>query len=741
MKLRSMAVLFAFLLGGCAAYKELQPDPPIMPAERGYIELKNGKNNFELDAGKKYFIKFPRPMKDHFKLVLTAPAKPSLHAFLTREFEGKEEPYTPIANETATDDSTYVYAVDPGVPLFYWLIDSVYSDIQLILHYRYVPEWRYTFEVRYAGYAATLRSNRVDRSAYEGITATSDLNTINAGRDLSSLQPHTEQLRKLSAELNSLAAVFPEDIAASQDTAYKQYVELKGKLDDEVDFQQNYARVLSVIKIDRETAGDVAAFLDAVPTLADHMNHARDFPSGAAQRLRSEMGNRLDEVAPYFDRLLSAKSDVSRIAPVLNADAVSALYSGVGKPMPRELTGLARFIQEFNSESDALAGARVKLRDLDRELTKSLPTAGEQFFTAQAGTAGRIKQSIPDAAAGRMDRYGNYACAVQMTQEIAATARQSRDEEVMYQGAAQTAGLLSAHMWGASETGLRQLSDAATFTSAASLAEQRGQIIRKFERDLFDGVKLASQQRVDQFAKANETTIDNVPMLYQDSVFTPVYQLTYSSIGPGDLDRKRKEISDYLDGMKYVQFPETAIKAIYASFIRDINDRGVDKARAIVAHGKYYRGTDKQVKGLIDECDPTMAKWIVKAKDYRRLFAFPVTTNPRGTNDYLFRLGLRIPSEAQFPVFDVNIKLPQDVARKAGTEQWYQEITLNRKPIRNEGRFRITAPVADNNYESQISPVELDKDGNNVLEIRFKYPGYKVFEISAMAQVPIIRKN
>jgi len=741
MKLRILSVFFVFLLGGCAAYKELEPDPPILPAERGYIELKNGKNNFELDAGKKYFIKFPKPMRDHFKLVVTARAKAALHAFLTREFEGKSEPFTPIANETPTDDSTYVYAVDPGVPFFYWLIDSVYSDVQLVMRYRYVPEWRYTFEVRFAGYATTLNGNKVDRGAYEGINPSTDLNSINASRELSALQPHTDQLRKLTTELNSLSAVFPPDIASSQDTAYKQYVDLKGKLDDELDFQQNYARVLSVIKIDRETSGDMAAFLDALPILADHMNHARDFPSGAAQRLKTELGTRVDEIGPFFDHLLTTKSDVSRISPALNGDALSALCTGIGHPVPRDVTGLARFIQEFNTESDGLAASKVKLRDLDRELTRSLPTAGEQFFTTQAGAARKIKESIPDAAAGRMDRFGNYTCAVQLTQELAGAARQSRDEEVMYQDGAQVAALLSTHMWGASENGLRQLSDAATFTSAASLADQRGQVIRKFERDLFDGVKFASQQRVDQFAKANETTIDNVPALYQDSVFSPVYQLTFSSIGPGDLAMKRKEIDDYLDGIKYGQFPENSIKAIYASFIRDVNDRGVDKARAIVAHGKYYRGSDKQVKGLIDECDPTMAKWIVKAKDYRRLFAFPVTSNPRGSNEYLFRLGLRIPSEAQFPVFDVNIKLPQDVARRAGTEQWYEEITLNKKPIRNEGRFRITAPVADNNYESQISPVELDKDGNNVLEIRFKYPGYKVFEISAMAQVPIIRKN
>jgi hypothetical protein len=35
----------------------------------------------------------------------------------------------------------------------------------------------------------------------------------------------------------------------------------------------------------------------------------------------------------------------------------------------------------------------------------------------------------------------------------------------------------------------------------------------------------------------------------------------------------------------------------------------------------------------------------------------------------------------------------------------------------------------------------MDKAGRNILEIRFKYAGFRVFEISAMAQVPIIRKN
>jgi hypothetical protein len=147
------------------------------------------------------------------------------------------------------------------------------------------------------------------------------------------------------------------------------------------------------------------------------------------------------------------------------------------------------------------------------------------------------------------------------------------------------------------------------------------------------------------------------------------------------------------------------------------------------------------VKGLITECDVTAAKWVIRPKEYRKLFALPVTSNPSGKNEYMFRIRLQIPTEAAFPVFDVNLKLPREVAEKAGQTQWFESITIDKKPIKNEGRFRITSPTAENNYETLITPVQMDKDGRHVLEVRFSYPGFRVFEVSAMAQVPIIRKN
>ncbi len=740
MKRLPLLFLFTFLLAGCAAYKELEPDPPLLPAERGYIELKDNKDNFELSRDKKYYIQFPPPAHDNFKLVLVIDQKLAMHAFLTRQFDGKEGPFKPIIDEAAANDSLMVYAVDPRSPMFFWVIDTVRQDLQLAMHYRYVPAWRYTFEIRYTAYRGTLGANSVDRTGYEGISPTTNLDGLNAAAELPALQQRSVKLRALRDELNSLASVFPENIASSQDTAYKQYTELKTRLDDELDFQENFARVLSIVNIEHDSRGNTAAFLEGVPSMAESMKHAKSFPSGAAERLRTLLSVRLDGVLPYYDQLLGSKNDIGPIKPQPDNSLVD-LYQSCGKPVSKEVYGLVKFVKQFNVESEALASVNSRLKELDQQTTRNLPTAGEAFFTMQVSKVSQIKPSLPEPLSGRIEHFGGYPCAVRMTREIGNAASRVNDQEMVYGNAARASASLEAKVWPAAESSLRQLFNGDDLSSPESLMDQRTQITRHLESQLFDGVKLASQQRVDAFARQHEASYENVPALYQDSVFLPVHQLSFSSVGPGDLAAKRKQIDDYLDQIKYVRFPENSIKAIYADFIKNVGDRGVEKARAIVDHGKFYKGTDKQVKGLVDECNPAAAKWIVKAREYRRLFAMPVSTSPRGTNEYIFRLGLRIPSEAQFPVFDINIKLPHEVAEKAGTEQWYQEITLNKKPIRNEGRFRITAPMASNNYESQISPVEMDKAGSNVLEIHFKYPGFRVFEISAMAQVPLIRKN
>jgi hypothetical protein len=94
-----------------------------------------------------------------------------------------------------------------------------------------------------------------------------------------------------------------------------------------------------------------------------------------------------------------------------------------------------------------------------------------------------------------------------------------------------------------------------------------------------------------------------------------------------------------------------------------------------------------------------------------------------------------------FPVYDVNIKLPKEIARNAAETQWYDAISVNKSLVKNEGRFSISAPTSANDYECQITPVQMNKDKGNILEVTFTTSAFKVFPVSVMVQAPIIKKN
>ena len=741
----SVLALFLFL-GGCAAFKELEPEPPVVSAERGYIELKDDGNDFELEQDSKYFIKFPFPARDHYKLVLVTGVKPALHAFLTTSFDGGEGPFTPIADEAAANDSTFVYAISTRYPAFYWVIDSVRHDLILGIRYRYVPEWRYTFENKYAEYNEILATNTIDQTTYNSINREFSFENFNFSQVMTDLDSRHAKVQTVNEELRQLAKVFPPDIAKSRDTAYQQYQDLVSRVGNELRFQENYGTVLTMFKKERDTRGDMGKFLEAVPYFSSVVSQESRYTPGIMEKARELLSGRLAGIMPYYEPRLRGKENLDPITPQPSPEAVRSLYKACGQEIPRETDNLLQFIQRFNTESRGLSTVNAKFKDIQADSrnyasAKTPTVTPAAFYEQQLTKVRQIRQQIPEPLSGRVERYGNLPSAVMMTEEIGRTVRLANDLESLYGTASQTAGRIEAHSWMEAEAGLRQIADDRTYSDTRQIDDQRDVVVKGIERAIFTGVKQASQQRVEAFTKGHESSYQDVPSLYLDSAFLPVYDLTYSSLGQNDLAQKRKEIADGLDRIKHYQFPENSIKALYRDFTRNINDHGVERARAIAEHGKNYRGTDKQVIGMVDECNVSSAKWIVKPREYRKLYALPVTSNKTGTNQYMFRIRLNIPSDAQFPVFDINIKLPPEVAQKASASRWYDEITINKKPIKNEGRFRITAPMAANDYESLITPVQMDKAGNNILEVKFKYPGFKVFEVSAMAQVPIIRKN
>lgn len=737
----AVLLLALFVLAGCSAYKELSPKPELSPAERGYIELKDGDEYFTLKKDSKYFIRFPRPERSQFYLVLKLSSKRSLSYYLTSRFEDGEGPKQEIPDEWATNDTMSVYPVDTGVPQYFWVIEQVSTDVNLVMHYRYVPQWRFTFENKYSQFKQVLAENMVDRSVYNSIDRGFDFSTFPFAERLALLNTTSRNVGNLREELERLQSVFPPNIAATRDTAYEQYLQLKAQADNEYEFQQKYLRVLTIFSTERQSQGSVAKFLEAAPQFTEFLKEQSRYPSAIIDRARDVFLRRLQDVPNYYDQQLRAKRDTRRIVfdpPMSNA---ASLYAALNVQPPDEFSSMKEFVDRFNVEADALQAVNERFRQIDLALSANPPWGSEALYSDVIGTVADIRARIPESRAVTYSRFGRYGCATLLDAEIrTATARAEASDRIF--SLAQTCvQQLNLNAWSGAEATMREAHLTPVPTGVPVVAEQKTRLVRALETELFSRVKNASQQRVDAFVRAHEAAIDNVARLYSDSAFMPVHTISFSSLGDAEVQRRRKEIQEYIDRLKFYDFPAASIRAIYRDFTRNINDRGVERARAIVEHGRYYRGDDKQLRSIVNECDPTVAKWIVRPKEYRKLYALPVTNNPRGTNQYMFRVQLQIPSEAQFPVFEINVKLPQELAAKAGTQQWYESITINKTPIKNEGRFTITAPTAENNYESQISPVQMDKEGRNILEVRFNYPGFKVFEISTMAQVPIIRKN
>jgi hypothetical protein len=301
-------------------------------------------------------------------------------------------------------------------------------------------------------------------------------------------------------------------------------------------------------------------------------------------------------------------------------------------------------------------------------------------------------------------------------------------------------GLKKFH-WGKAESGLTRLHRDDNFLDPVKIKPLKNKTVYNLEDSLYIKVDQITRSRVSKFCEENISVLENVDSLYTDSVFLPAHDIKFSSGTKSELIQRKNDLVEHLAKLKENEFPAKAITLLYKEFMRKPSDNGVLKARAVVAHGKHYKGEDKKIKRQMAELDPWSAKWIVKPAKYRRVFALPISTKKRGTNTYLFRMNIRIPTEAKFPVYDVNMKLPKYVAKNAAAKQWYEKMLMNKKPLKNEGRFTITAPTAANEYECQATPVRMNPDKSNYLEVYFKYPAFRPIPVSVMAQKPIIKKH
>ncbi len=789
MKNRIVALFLLALMAGCASFKELEPVPPVQPGERGFIELRNDKENFLLKRDDQYFIKFPRPLDVHFYLVLQTKAKRQVHNYFTATFHDGQPPIVPIADAAADQDSISVFPVDTANAFYFWVVDTVYMDTPLNIRYRYVPQWRYIVETKYDLFRSVLASNTFDRHSYEAMGPGFDFSTFNVTSEQQQLREKNKQLTDMNDQLLKLEQVFPTNIASSKDTMYQRYVGLRDETKNEIAFQSDYDAILTILQREGETKGDFAAFMDRAPEFENILMQKDRFRAPILEYLKSVYLRRLGEALAYYDTQLQKRDDLSAIVMKPSFAEVEKLFQACGQDVAADLKNVRDYVNEFNGLSQKVKNAESTYETAYSAMERKIPWPEDSYYSDLVSKLDNAKIGDPQNTIGRFVRYkdlkittllsdgaknvslrmdklvSQYRRASDVVHQINAlkpqkdyrgivhVLRNNRDldfvvaeypdiDALLLKG--QTDKIrqhLDAREWRETEQGLSDLQNDKDFLNLSQIAPKKLQTVQSAEDQMYESVKKMSYERADAFAKAHEATIDSVLQLYKDSSFLPVYTLTFSSESPGKVIQRRKVIDDYLSNVKLVLFPENAIKIIYKDLTRAPHDRGVEKARAILAHAKFYKGKDKSIRNIIDECDPTIAKTLTKPKEYRRLLVLPVNETAGTSNEYLFRVNVKISTEAQFPVFDVNIKVPPEIAERAGEKQWFSEMMLNKKVVKTEGHMRITAPSSGNDFEAQITPVQMSKDKDNIIQIRFKYPSFQLFEVSVMAQVPLIRKN
>lgn len=774
------------LIAGCAAYKELEPVPQISFLEDGYIELMDDDERFELSEGNKYFIRFPQPTSENIYLALTFKDKSAISSYLTRAFDDGEGTIIRMDDESDNPGTLSLFVVDKTVPTYFWVIDEVRQDIILDMTYRYIAIWRYKFEEKHAQFKQVLDENTQSRKIIEEIGKSISLTDVYYTGERQSAAQKTTMIEQVNKQLHEIEAILPPDILNSNDQAYLDYIKLKKQIDDELAFQSNYIQTMDMLEVISEPQPDIEKFVALATAFPAMLSDTTQYSKNFHQAVNKDLARTLPMVAPYYEGELKAKKDSKPVGidlqPVLDVYAASNLMPDA------KLNELDGFIDDYNDRANSLEDVNDQLKTLNSELSTAIAWPHNTFYSDKRGQLSSIKYKLPPSETASFGKYNSYSGVKDLSQSIKFTSNKIRsldykfqraenlvpqinllrhqgnfseilrllkqnadltflatqykeiDELTMTQHRQAISRALKVNEFALAENELKKFDQNNNFLNPKQIMPRKNKLVRAYEDSLVNKIETVSLNNANRFIQENKTTVDQVDSLYTNPALYPAYVLTYATTPVGVLT-KNKQLAEKMNFLRHHKFPETSIEALYREFINAMHIKGVEKARAIVIHGINYRGEKKKFKNLVAECDPTASKWLTKPKNYRKLYALPITNNLRGSNQYMVKINIQIPSDATFPVYDVNVKLPQEVARHAGNKQWYDTIYFNKKVLKNEGRFTITAPDPDNDYIAQITPLQVNKTGNNVIEIRFEYNAFKVLEISVMAQKPIIKKN
>jgi hypothetical protein len=779
--------LLTVFIGGCSAYKEISPNPDLIPKEDGYIKLLDGKKNFELEHDAKYYMEVTPPVKDNFYFVIKNNIKPISEYYFSDKFDGGDKGYTKIPDVVSFDKTESAYPVDSHHKMYYWIIEKVNKDTLINAAYRYVPMWRYNFEREFAKTQLVFYKYRLKRTEYKHISYNSPLEKLKS--KLKAVTVSIDSISYLRKVTPQMEKYFPDSLRIAKEKAYKNYLIFSNDVEEEYIFEKKSLALLQTYVQLKETENDQAAFLKSAPVFLRFLKSKLSVDESVKKKVKEIIAKRISNVEREYFNTIAAKRDIKPFNINPPIETVYKLYKNANGFVPKKFDALVEMIKRFNKKASMFQQYKTYKKDLDNFLKTAPKWLPNTFYETATEKLKKMMDVLPTLFLADFRGFENYYCVSELQRGLRNGRRYTRRLERDYREANFIVGrlnelrtrkaygemlsllksnselgflikhykfldlkylgskkniigiYLSSNNWESSEKAIIKLNRFNDFLAPSFIASKKKELINKFETELFTRVKNASIEKINSFVKTHLLDTENLKTLYSDSVFAPVYRLTFSIHGETTVEKRNNEISDYLEKIKYYSFPEKSVLALYQQILNNKNNNAVSKVRAIEFHSKYYRGKNRKVRNIIDEFNVNIAKLITRSTDYRKLFVVPVTNNKKGVNTYLFKVQLKIPTKAKFPVYEINIKLPEEIAKNADTQRWYDKILLNNTEIKNEGRIKIIAPSKNNNYECKITPVQMDKEEKNVLSIYFKFPSYKLYEVSVMAQKPLIRKN
>ena len=784
-RLIGLTLVLAFL-SGCSAYKEISPDPEIKPKINGFVRIKKKKENFKLEKGEKYYVVFAKPAKSRVYLMIENNIKPFSEYYFTDKFL-KETGYKKIPDLTPDDENLSVFPLDTLHAKFYWIIENIAKDTLLYAKYRYIEAWRFGFERDYDKEFALFEKTKVEREKYRRVDLSEKLTDLQ--NRLSELEAKSDTLALLRRRVTAMEKYFPDEFRTAKDYDYKKYLIFSNDVEEEYLFQKKSLALLKTIVELKKSENQPDLFLQSVPLFYDFLASQTSIDNSLKNKVKEIIALRLKKIEDYYEKIALKKVDVEPFNLYPPLETVEKLYEATYGVVPQSFLRYKLFFENFDKNAIELQNYFEYEKRLKEYLAKAPKWLPSRFFDKALALVNKMAENLPEIRPSGFREFRQYTCVTVLTEKVKLIKRSLRkyerefkeagfvvaqinnlkkegayseiisllknnsalvflrkhyaflDKDYIHATEKKIDAAFNAKNWALAENEIKKLFYFNSFLNPKKIEEYRDSVVFKRDQRLFKLVSVYTKARVDSIAEANIGAFENLEQIYSPETFAPLYVFRFDPRGEEFVKEKNAQLQNYVDKIKFYDYPEKSILKLYDEILRDKNNHGVEKARAILYHGRFYRGSNKKVKNIIDEFNMNIAKTIRAPKTYRKIFVVPVTDNPQGKNEYKFRVQLKIPTEAKFPVYEINIKLPKEIAKNAANEKWYDKITLDGKIIKNEGRIKIIAPSAENNYECKISPVQTDVTGRNILEVSFTFPSYKVYEISVMAQKPIIRKN